>query len=118
MYPFSVDNSPWLKWCYHRWGYAGGATDDWYSSLAIPYSYTWELPEGDSDGFHDFKLPPSNIARVGKHLVVGLLKMANYLSKKMALKKEDGEDRNVKHKIMKYLKSQRRSKLRNGGPDL
>ena len=51
-------------------------------------------------------------------MVVGLLKMANYLSKKMALKKEDGEDRNIKHKIMKYLKNQRKSKLRNGGPDI
>ena len=51
-------------------------------------------------------------------MVVGLLKMANYLSKKMALKKKDGGDRNVKHKIMKYLKSQRSLKLRNGGPDI
>ena len=36
-----------------------------FISLGIPYSYTWELPEGDEDGFHDFKLPPKNIIRVG-----------------------------------------------------
>ena len=32
---------------FDKWGYAGGATDDWYSSAGIPYSYTWELPEAD-----------------------------------------------------------------------
>ena len=32
---------------FDKWGYAGGATDDWYSSASIPYSYTWELPEKD-----------------------------------------------------------------------
>ena len=50
---------------FDRWGYAGGATDDWYSSIGIGYSFTWELPEKDKDGFHGFELPPSNIIRVG-----------------------------------------------------
>ena len=49
---------------FDRWGYAGGATDDWYSSIGIGYSFTWELPEKDKDGFHGFELPPSNIIRV------------------------------------------------------
>ena len=50
---------------FDRWGYAGGATDDWYNSIGIPYSFTWELPQKDLDGvLHGFKLPPSNIIRV------------------------------------------------------
>ena len=53
-----------LSQVFDRWGFAGGATDDWYSSIGIPYSYTWELPEGDEDGFHGFELPPKNIIRV------------------------------------------------------
>ena len=47
-----------------RWGFAGGATDDWYISLGIPYSFTFELPERDADGWHGFLLPPENIKRV------------------------------------------------------
>ena len=35
---------------FDKWGYAGGATDDWYSSAGISYSYTWELPEADRQG--------------------------------------------------------------------
>lgn len=35
---------------FDKWGYAGGATDDWYSSAGISYSYTWELPEADRRG--------------------------------------------------------------------
>ena len=35
---------------FDKWGYAGGATDDWYSSTGISYSYTWELPEADRQG--------------------------------------------------------------------
>ena len=49
---------------FDRWGYAGGATDDWYKSLGIEYSYTWELPQADEDGLHGFELPPKNIIRV------------------------------------------------------
>ena len=55
---------------FDRWGYAGGATDDWYSSIGIGYSFTWELPEKDEDGFHGFELPPSNIIRVGRNVYV------------------------------------------------
>ena len=90
---------------------AGGATDDWYSSLGIPYSYTWELPQGDSDGFHDFRLPASNIVRVGKHLLAGFGEMAMYLSVKMNLLKD------IKLKTKKYVKSQRIPEIRYG-PDL
>ena len=51
---------------FDRWGFAGGATDDWYSSLGITFSYTWELPGQDLDyTFRGFKLPPKNIIRVG-----------------------------------------------------
>ena len=50
---------------FDKWGFAGGATDDWYSSLGIKYSYTWELPGQDSDNtFRGFKLPAKNIKRV------------------------------------------------------
>ena len=39
---------------FDKWGYAGGATDDWYSSAGIAYSYTWELPEADRNLFNVF----------------------------------------------------------------
>ena len=59
------------------WGLAGGATDDWYITQNIGYSYTFELPEHDEDGEHGFLLPPSNIVKVchhvyGTHLVLHL----------------------------------------------
>jgi len=54
------------------WGLAGGATDDYYISRGIPYSFTFELPERDENGGHEFLLPPENIVRVGKQLMVGL----------------------------------------------
>ena len=47
-----------------KWGFAGGATDDWYVSLGIPYGMTFELPDKDSKGWHGFLLPPENIKRV------------------------------------------------------
>ena len=53
-----------LAQVFDRWGFAGGATDDWYSSIGIPYSYTWELPQEDKNGFHGLVLPPENIKRV------------------------------------------------------
>ena len=46
------------------WGLAGGATDDWYITQNIDYSYTFELPEHDKDGDHGFLLPASNIVKV------------------------------------------------------
>ena len=86
---------------FDKWGYAGGATDDWYSSAGIAYSYTWELPEADrnlfnvlggliiffviSDGFHGFKLPAKNIKRVGEHLFVGFMRLAKYIAKRKKL---------------------------------
>ena len=36
-----------------EWCPAGGATDDWYSSLGIKYAYTFELIEDDMDGVCD-----------------------------------------------------------------
>ena len=46
------------------WGLAGGATDDWYITQNIEYSYTFELPERDGDGDHGFLLPAKNIIKV------------------------------------------------------
>ncbi len=48
------------------WGLAGGATDDWYITQSVPYSYTIELPEKDAHGDHGFLLPASNIIKVTK----------------------------------------------------
>jgi len=62
------------------WGLAGGATDDWYITQDIDYSYTFELPEGDEDGDHGFLLPAKNIVKVGRQLVHGFTKMAEKLS--------------------------------------
>ena len=64
------------------WGLAGGATDDYYISLGIPYSFTFELPERDDSGGHGFLLPPSNIVRVGKQLMIGVNTIADYLINK------------------------------------
>jgi len=61
------------------WGLAGGATDDYYISRGIPYSFTFELPERDENGHHEFLLPPENIVRVGKQLMVGLNTIAKQL---------------------------------------
>ena len=58
---------------FDRWGYAGGATDDWYKDIGIEYSYTWELPERDEDGFHGFELPPKNIIRVKHFSIISLI---------------------------------------------
>ena len=69
------------------------------------------MPQGDRDGFHDFRLPPRNIVRIGEHLVAGFGEMAMYLSKKMNLEKD------MKHKPKKYVKSQRIPEIRYG-PDL
>jgi len=53
------------KEVFGTWGLAGGATDDWYITQGIPYSYTFELPEYDEAGRpHGFILPASNIVRV------------------------------------------------------
>ena len=46
------------------WGLAGGATDDWYITQNIEYSYTFELPERDGEGDHGFLLPAKNIIKV------------------------------------------------------
>jgi len=62
------------------WGLAGGATDDWYITQDIPYSYTFELPERDQDGDHGFLLPAGNIVKVGKQLLQGFTTMAAELS--------------------------------------
>ena len=45
---------------FDKWGYAGGATDDWYSSAGIAYSYTWELPEADRNLFNVFLVVNNN----------------------------------------------------------
>ena len=62
------------------WGLAGGATDDWYITQDIEYSYTFELPEGDEDGDHGFLLPAKNIIKVGKQLLVAFTTMARHLA--------------------------------------
>ena len=62
------------------WGLAGGATDDWYITQDIEYSYTFELPEGDEDGDHGFLLPAKNIIKVGKQLLVAFTTMAKHLA--------------------------------------
>ena len=64
------------------WGLAGGATDDWYITKDIPYSYTFELPEKDEDGDHGFLLPAKNIIKVGKQLQVAFTTMARQLANK------------------------------------
>lgn len=64
------------------WGLAGGATDDWYITKDIPYSYTFELPESDEDGDHGFLLPAKNIIKVGKQLQVAFTTMARKLANK------------------------------------
>ena len=53
------------------WGLAGGATDDWYITQNIDYSYTFELPERDGDGDHGFLLPAKNIIKVRVLYVTG-----------------------------------------------
>jgi len=64
------------------WGLAGGATDDWYITQGLPYSYTFELPEFDASGKpHGFLLPASSIVRVGRQLMTGLSTMASKLPK-------------------------------------
>jgi hypothetical protein len=73
------------------WGLAGGATDDYYITKGIPYSFTLgefilekqlkspaynffttclELPGDDKGGSHGFLLPPNNIKKV-KYLLNG-----------------------------------------------
>jgi len=64
------------------WGLAGGATDDWYITQGLPYSYTFELPEFDASGKpHGFLLPASSIVRVGRQLMTGLSTLASKLPK-------------------------------------
>ena len=63
-FPWQVSDVSDVLQVFDRWGYAGGATDDWYNSIGIGYSFTWELPQRDEDGFHGFELPPKNIIRV------------------------------------------------------
>jgi len=59
------------------WGLAGGATDDWYITQGVDYSYTFELPGRDADGeHHGFLLPAKNIIKVGKQLLLGFTTMA------------------------------------------
>lgn len=67
------------KEVFGAWGIAGGATDDWYITQNIDYSYTFELPEHDEDGAHGFLLPASNIVKVGKQLVTAFVTMARKL---------------------------------------
>jgi len=62
------------------WGLAGGATDDWYITQNIDYSFTFELPEHDQDGDHGFLLPASNIVKVGKQLQEAFVTMAKKMS--------------------------------------
>ena len=57
-------NSKALLQVFGLWGLAGGATDDWYITQNIDYSYTFELPESDGDGDHGFLLPAKNIVKV------------------------------------------------------
>jgi len=61
------------------WGLAGGATDDWYITQGIEYSYTFELPERDGDGDHGFLLPAKNIIKVGRQMLQGFTTMAEKL---------------------------------------
>jgi len=64
------------------WGLAGGATDDWYITQGLPYSYTFELPEFDAAGKpHGFLLPASSIIRVGRQLMTGFSTLASKLPK-------------------------------------
>ena len=44
-------------------------TDDWFTYQNVDYSYTVELPETDETGDHGFLLPPSNIVKVGSHIM-------------------------------------------------
>jgi len=65
------------KQVFGNWGIAGGATDDYYITKGILYSFTMELPEQGADGTeHGFLLPPSNIKRVGRHLSAALTTLA------------------------------------------
>jgi len=65
------------KQVFGDWGVAGGATDDYYITKGIPYSFTMELPEHSHDGSdHGFLLPPSNIKRVGRQLSAALTTLA------------------------------------------
>lgn len=65
------------KQVFGNWGIAGGATDDYYITKGILYSFTMELPEKSADGKeHGFLLPPSNIKRVGRHLSAALTTLA------------------------------------------
>jgi len=64
------------------WGLAGGATDDYYITKGIPYSFTFELPGKDKRGNKfEFLLPASNIKRVGNQLHNGLFALATALKK-------------------------------------
>ena len=63
----------------------GGSSTDWYSSLGARYAYLWTLPGTDSNGFHGFRLPPSNIVPVGEQVIWGFDRMMQYLSKKYNL---------------------------------
>eukprot|EP00088_Acartia_fossae_P024293 TRINITY_DN2525_c0_g1_i3.p1 TRINITY_DN2525_c0_g1~~TRINITY_DN2525_c0_g1_i3.p1 ORF type:complete len:431 (-),score=73.77 TRINITY_DN2525_c0_g1_i3:221-1513(-) len=65
------------KQVFGNWGIAGGATDDYYITKGIRYSFTVELPEKDTNGKeYGFLLPPSNIKRVGRQLSAALTTLA------------------------------------------
>jgi len=69
------------KEVFGAWGLAGGATDDYYITKGIPFSYTFELPGKDEDGQHGFILPRSNIKKVGNQLYTGFMMLAEQLDK-------------------------------------
>ncbi|XP_023320641.1 carboxypeptidase B [Eurytemora carolleeae] len=69
------------KEVFGSWGVAGGATDDYYITKGIPYSFTFELPQTDSAGNHGFLLPPSNIKKVGNQLFLGFMTLAGQVLK-------------------------------------
>ncbi|XP_050686255.1 carboxypeptidase B-like isoform X2 [Eriocheir sinensis] len=60
------------------YGLASGATDDWaYGELAVPFSYTIELPD---QGDHGFLLPESRISDTVREAAAGVYCMASYIS--------------------------------------
>jgi len=71
------------KEVFGAWGLAGGATDDYYITKNVPYSFTFELPQKDKAGGknHGFLIPPSNIKPVGQQLFIGLQSLASNLQK-------------------------------------
>lgn len=60
------------------YGLASGATDDWaYGELAVPLSYTIELPD---KGNHGFLLPENRISSTVTETAAGMYCMASFIS--------------------------------------